>query len=64
MGKNLYGNIRKLRISIFFHFLSKHRIWPKLNIKYKRVLLRKIDNEIQNMKYISQSYLTQVTSLF
>ena len=39
---------------------SKHRIWPKLNVKYKRVLLRRIDTELNNMKLISRPFISPV----
>ena len=42
--------------------LGKHRIWPKLTPKYKRHLIRKIDTEIENMKYISRPYIQHVNT--
>jgi len=39
--------------------IGKHRIWPKLTTKHKRYLLNQIDGELDNMKHISQSYITR-----
>ncbi|CAF0877143.1 unnamed protein product [Brachionus calyciflorus] len=41
---------------------GKHRIWPKLTPKHKRVLLRDIDREINNMKLISRPFITEEQS--
>lgn len=55
-----------LRFSNFIRFehvpgnilIGKHRIWPKLTPKYRRVLMNRINIELENMKHISRSYLS------
>lgn len=42
--------------------IGKHRIWPSLTQKNKRHLLRRIDTEINNMKYISRPFISQEES--
>jgi len=39
---------------------GKHRIWPKLMPKHKRHLLRRVDQEINNMKLLTNPFVTSV----
>jgi len=43
---------------------GKHRIWPKLNLKYKRHMLRNIETEISNMKCLARPFLSHSESKF
>jgi len=43
---------------------GKHRVWPKLNQKYKRYLLKNIDREIDNMKVLAKPYITHEESAY
>lgn len=43
---------------------GKHRVWPKLTPKYKRHLLRQIDQEINNMKYCSKPFIKHEESKY
>lgn len=41
---------------------GKHRVWPKLTTKYKRFLLKNINQEIENMKFLSKPFVTHEES--